>query len=1226
VRLLRRPRVLVVLALQAAALGLLATGALGTANIGKTSAASPQLTVASDAAHDTSVALKDAPVVPNDPNRVIPELERTLQPSVATSTHDTVAQVAVAGPLVPASASSFVGLSLTDLTTGYIPPDAVGDVGLNQYVQAVNGGLAVFSKTGDNLTGSINDSSFWSGLSGCEPTATRGLTDPTVNYDQYADRWVYSELSIDESVTPWRQSYMCVAVSTTDDATDTWNRYVFAAGNSPVGGTLPDYPKLGVWPDGYYLSFNDFANDSPHNFVGAGAMVLERSAMLTGASAQSIFFDLRGVPGVVNGGILPGDADGPTPPPVGDPNYYVAPVDDPSDVNDQMGVWAFHVDWAVPANSTFTNPQALHSSAFNGIGHSVPQPTVLGVVPPNLDGIADGRLMNRVQYRNFGGYETLVTNLTVDNGSGGNAPRWYELRKTAGVWAVNQESTFKPDTVNRWLGSVAMDGAGDMALGYSAGDAATFPGLRYTGRLVGDALSTMQAEAALVNGGGSQMSLSSRWGDYSQMTVDPTDDCTFWYTGEYYGATSNSSWTTRIGSFRFPGCVTATGPTYSVVPAISGTTREASTLTSTAGTWSPAPTSTAYQWRRCDSTSISCVDIAGATASTYVLQPADAGKRLRVKVTATAASGTGSVVSAATVTILPLAPVNSVLPAVIGTAQVGQTVSTDNGTWSTYPSVTNTYTYQWQRCAPGCANIPGATTQNYLLAAADGGAKVRVGVTATTIGGATGPTYSAQTSTVTLPPAPTNTVAPTITGTAQDGQLLSAHLGTWTGVAPINYTQQWQLCNSSGASCTAITGQTGSTYTVVSGDVGHRILVAVTAINSGGTSSLNSAVTGVVLPRAPVNVTAPVLSGSPTLGSSVTTTDGTWSGAGPITISYQWQSCSGTCSNITGETSSHYDVTSAVSGQTLRAVVTATNAGGSTSLNTAASTAVPAAPAGSGGSSGGSTGGSSGGSTGGSTGGGPGSPDLAVTGFPSNTAPLVGEYVTFLVTVTDKNLKPAQQLYLNVALGGGLQFISSTSDRGNGCTAGSTGQLSCFLDWLSSDVTSAHLQITARVASTAGQTFSGTATAAQGELNAADNTLSLALNASATPSSAGTSGDASKTPSGLNGDGTPTKKQDKRKPTAHALLTPAKRGAVAKLRFKIYDDQGVAKAITVVKRGSTVVGTARTGYGPVASGSIYYVGWRVPAKAAKGRYSFCVTAVDRVGNKSARSCAPVTLR
>ena len=1213
------------LTLQALALGLLATGALGTSKIGQTSAASPQLTVASDAAHDTTaVALKDTPVVPNDPNRVLPELERTTASSAATTTHDAVAQTAIAGPLVPATTSSFVGLSLSDMTTGYIPPDPVGDVGVSQYVQAVNGGLAVFSKTGDNLTGAINDSSFWNGLAGCEPTSTRGLTDPTVNYDQYANRWVYSELSIDESTTPWRQSYMCVAVSTTDDATDTWNRYAFAAGNSPVGGTLPDYPKLAVWPDGYYLSFNDFANDVPHNFVGAGAMALERSAMLSGAAAQSIFFDLRGVPGVVNGGILPGDADGPTLPPNGAPDYFVAPVDDPTDVNDQMGVWAFHVDWAVPANSTFTNPQALQVSAFNGIGHSVPQPSVLGVSQPSLDGLADGRLMNRAQYRNFGGYETLVTNLTVDNGTGGNAPRWYELRRTAGVWGVNQQSTFKPDSVNRWMGSVAMDGAGDMALGYSAGDGSTFPGLRYTGRLVGDPLSTMEAEAVLVNGGGSQSSLSGRWGDYSQMTVDPTDDCTFWYTGEYYGSSSAVNWTTRIGSFRFPSCVTAAGPTYSVVPAISGTTRETSTLTASSGTWSPAPTSVAYQWRRCDAAAISCVDIGGATASTYVLQPADAGKRLRVKVTATAATGTGSVVSAATVTILPLVPANSVLPAVIGTPQVGQTVSTDNGTWSTYPSVTNTYQWQWQRCAPGCADIPGATSQNYLLAATDAGAKMRVGVTATTIGGSSGWVYSAQSASVALPPAPTNTVAPTVTGVAQQGQILSAHVGTWTGVAPISYTQQWEQCNSSGASCAPITGQVGPTYQVAAGDVGKRILATVTATNSGGASSINTPVTGIILPLAPVSQTAPVLSGSSALGSSLTTSDGTWTGVLPITITYQWQACTVTCSNIAGATGNRFDVTSAVSGNTIRAVVTATNAGGATSVATGASAAVPAPPAGGGGSGGGSSGGGGGG--------GAGSPDLAVAGFASNASPLVGENVTFLVTVTDKNLKPAQQLYLAVALGAGLQYVSSVSDRGSGCSVVS-GQLSCFLDWLSGDVTTAHLEITAKVVAATGQTFSGTASAGQGEFNPADNTLSLTLNSVSTPAPGGTPGTttggttgADKTPVGLNGDGTPTRKQDKRKPTAAALYTPAKRGTVAKLRFKIYDDQGVAKALTIVKRGSTVVGSAQTGYGPVASGSVYYVGWHVPANAAKGNYWFCVTAVDRAGNKSAQSCAPLALK
>lgn len=1048
------------------------------------------ISAALNVAHDTSAPLAGTPVVANDPNRALPELERQLPPTVSAQTHDPVLQIAAPSVSVPAQLGTFTGLKRTDLSAGYVPPDTVGDVGPTQYMQAVNGGLAVFSKDGQNLTGPINDSSFWNGLSGCQPTITRGLTDPTVNYDQFAARWVYSELSYDMSTSPWGPTYMCIAVSSTGDATDSWYRYVFPVGN----GVLTDYPKLGVW-----------------------------NQMLTGASAQSVFVDLRGSAGLLSGGILPSDADGSTLPPVGAPDYYASAVDDPTNVNDQVGIWAFHADWATPANSTFTNPQALHVAAYNGnTQRSVPQPAVLGVPSPQLDGLADNRLMNRLQYRNFGAYETLVTNLSVDNGTGGIAPRWWEFRKAAGSWNVNQDSTFAPDAVNRWVGSVAMDGAGDMALGYSAGDAGSAPSIRYTGRLVSDSLSTMQNEATFAGGGGSQTG-TSRWGDYSQMTVDPTDDCTFWYTGEFYPVSGANAWETRISSFRFPSCATASGPTYSISPTVSGTLREGSTLTATSGTWAPASTFT-YQWRRCDTNAVSCTDIVGETGLTYVLRSADAGLRVRVRVTATANVGgaQSKAVSAATGTILPLAPSNSVIPTVSGTARVALTLSTTTGTWSSYPSTATTFTYQWERCFVSCSPIPSATSSTYVLVAADAGATVRVGVTANSIGG-TNLAYSAQTGVVALPPAPLNTVAPAISGTAQAGQTLTVSQGTWTGAQPITYAYQWQSCSSTGASCAAISGQTGTTYAVNSGDVG----------------------------------------------------------------------------------------------KTLRASVTGTNSGGGTVFTTSATSVVTTAPVG---------GGGSGGSGGG---GGAGSPDLAVTGFASNASPLVGDNVTFLVTVTDKNLKPAQQLYLTVALGSGLQFVSSVSDRGSGCAVESSGQLSCFLDWLSGDVASASLQITAKVTATTGQTFSGTASAGQGELNPADNTLSLTLNAASTSTSGGTTGGttgADKTPVGLNGDGTPTKKQDKRKPTAEAIYTPAKRGTVAKLRFKIYDDQGVAKALTIVKRGSTVVGTASTGYGPVASGSTYYVGWHVPANAAKGNYWFCVVAVDRAGNKSAQSCAPLALK
>jgi uncharacterized repeat protein (TIGR01451 family) len=377
-----------------------------------------------------------------------------------------------------------------------------------------------------------------------------------------------------------------------------------------------------------------------------------------------------------------------------------------------------------------------------------------------------------------------------------------------------------------------------------------------------------------------------------------------------------------------------------------------------------------------------------------------------------------------------------------------------------------------------------------------------------------------------------------------------------------------------------------------------------------------------------------VIGGVAQAGQSLNVSQGTWTGAQPITYTYGWQSCSSAganCVAISGQTTNTYAVNSGDIGKTLRAVVTATNSGGGTVFTTLATAVVTAAPAGGGG---GSSGGSGSGGSSSSGGGGAGSPDLAVTGFASNASPLVGDNVTFFVTVADNNGKPAQQLYLSVALGAGLQFVSSTTDRGNPCTVVSTG-LSCFLDWLSSDVTTAHLQITAKVIATTGQTFSGTASAGQGELNPVDNTLSLSLSTvAATPASptptgtSGTTGGTStgKTPVGLNGDGTPTKKQDKKKPTAEALYTPGKRGATVKLRFKIYDDQGVAKATTSIKRGATLVGTAKTGFGPVAAGSVYFVGWHVPANAAKGNYWFCVVATDRAGNKSAQSCAPLALK
>src|SRR3954451_10823075 len=1198
-------RIAVALALQTVAVGLLATGALGTSKEAPQVAA-PQPSAAVSVDNDVSAPLADVPAPATDAPPALPELERQTQATVSSEVRDQAVQSAIGGANVAAPVDSFDGLRMTALTTHYVPPDPVGDVGPTQYVQAVNGGLDVFAKNGQDLSGAIDDSSFWSGITGCEVDATRGLTDPTLNYDQFADRWVYAELSYPVPPHPtddWGASYMCVAVSTSGDATGSWNRYSFRAGNTPRGGVLPDYPKLGVWPDGYYLSFNDFDNVSPHNFVGAGAMVLDRASMLLGNPAQSIFFDLRGTSGLT-GGMLPADADGTNAPAAGEPNHFLAPVDDPTDVNDQLGIWDFHVDWAIPGNSYFHPAQALRVSAFNGNGVSVSQPGTTN----QLDGLADDRLMNRNQYRSFAGYSTLVTNLTVRSAAGSDAPRWFELRHTSSAWSVNQDSTFAPSATSRWVGSAAMDGAGDIALGYTAGDAATYPGLRYTGRLVSDPLNAMQAEATLIAGGGSQTS-TPRWGDYTQLTVDPVDDCTFWYTGEYNAATVGADWHTLIGSFRFPSCVTSSGPQYSVVPAVSGTLREGQAVVSTAGTWAPAPTSTAYQWRRCDSHGLSCIDIPGAASFTYVLQAADAGYRVRSKVTVSAATGTSSAISAVTGTVRPLAPSNSVAPSITGTPQVAQTLTAVNGSWSTYPGVPNGFTYEWDRCSvSGCAAIPNATNSAYTLVGADQGATIQVKVTATTIGGATTAT-SAQTRAVTPPPPPVNVVAPRVTGTAQVNQILIVQAGTWTGVAPIGYTYQWQRCTPASTSCSAIPGAIGATYRVTTADVGSAVRVAVTATNSGGATSVNTIVTPAAVPLAPVLLAPPIVSGSVTYGSTLTTSDGSWSG-GPLTYSYQWQLCNPGCADVLGADDNAFVLGAGTVGGTVRVVVTTTNAGGSTSVTsgatdvvtdprgaTAGGTPSPGGSTGGGGSTdgggspgrGGSSTGGGGGSTGGGSGGGAGAPDLVVSGFASRMSVVTGDTVTFALTVTDKNGVTAQQLHLDLALSAALQYVSATMDRGSGCVPVDAAHVQCSLEFLSSTSPSAHIQVTTKVLAAGTQTLSATASAAQGELAPADNTVSVAVDA--VSASTGT-------PSGLNGNGTPTKAQDKKKPTARALASTGTRGRASKLRFKVYDDHGVAKVTAMVRLSGRAVGTARTGFGPVAYNHVYFLGWKVPAKAA----------------------------
>jgi hypothetical protein len=428
------------------------------------------------------------------------------------------------------------------------PPDTQGDVGPNHYVQMVNISFAIWDKSGTLLYGPANNNTLWSGFGGdCE---THNNGDPIVLYDQFADRWIMTQFALDF----WTDFHECIAISQTPDPTGAWYRYDFLYSNTKMN----DYPKFGVWPDGYYMTVNQF---TAGGWAGAGVVAYERDAMLVGdPTAQAIGFDLYSV-NPNYGGMLPSDFDGTIMPPAGAPNPFIE-WDDSTWIgpNDSVRIWEFHVDWAVPGNSTFgiggnpnyvVNTSNVDPNMCGGSRACIPQPS------PGypLDAIAD-RLMFRAQYRNFGGYETLVANHTVDLGGDRAGIHWMELRDSGSGWTLHQDGVYGPaDGENRWMGSIAMDRDGNIALGYSVSSTQTYPSIRYTGRMAGDPLGTLpQGEASVIAGSGVQTSTYSRWGDYSMMSVDPVDDCTFWYTQEYYEVTGYAPWQTRVGAFQFPTC------------------------------------------------------------------------------------------------------------------------------------------------------------------------------------------------------------------------------------------------------------------------------------------------------------------------------------------------------------------------------------------------------------------------------------------------------------------------------------------------------------------------------------------------------------------------------------------------------------------------------------------------------------------------------------------------
>ena len=515
---------------------LISIGGAGALAAAPTSAQSlPVLEVSAAVQHDVSPALRELPDRPglerkrNRPLGMLPQPPGQEQP-------DPVLQLQ-SGPLVGTTAGlGFAGVGNGDygFAPNAAPPDTNMAVGTTQVVQWVNESFAIFSKAGGLIKGPTAGNTLWTGFGGgCE---TNNDGDPIVQYDKANNRWIMTQFSV--TTTPYLQ---CVAVSTTGDATGTYNRYAFAYANQ-----FPDYPKMGVWPDGYYITYNIFNNGQ--TFAGAKLCAFDGAAMRAGGAATQQCFQLS----TSFGGVLPADLDGSTAPPAGAPMPFI------NYGSNSLNLWRMHVDFVNSANTTLAGPTNVAVAAFTaacGGGTCIPQPSTR----QQLDSLAD-RVMYRFAYRNFGGYESAVVNHSVKVSGNKRSQvvgvRWYELRGVTSIApSVFQQGTFSPDSTSRWMGSIAMDKVGDMALGYSASSGSVFPAIRYTGRLPGDALGTMQTENFLKAGGGSQLTNLSRWGDYSAMRIDPSDDCTFWYTTEYLKSSGTFNWSTWIASFKFPGCI-----------------------------------------------------------------------------------------------------------------------------------------------------------------------------------------------------------------------------------------------------------------------------------------------------------------------------------------------------------------------------------------------------------------------------------------------------------------------------------------------------------------------------------------------------------------------------------------------------------------------------------------------------------------------------------------------
>ena len=504
---------------------------------------------------DVSQPLRDIKPLPLGPATHPEEEDQEIIPRVkaaAKPVDDPVVQ-AWMGAKLPAISPPLVSFNGPPNVNGVSPPDPNGAVGPNHVVAIANLIFQIYTRTGTSVFGPAATNTLWSGFGGgCQ---TRNDGDPVVLYDHFADRWLITQFT---SAAPYLQ---CVALSQTNDPTGAYYRWSFPVGG---GNNFGDYPKVGMWPDAYYFSTREFQGGS--TFVGCGAYAFNRAQAIAGNPNPTVISFLAPPTPMyqVGDGLLPSDLDGPTMPPAGTPNFFIGSEDDNGGYgapSDALTVWKFHADFGTPANSTFTLTNTLAVAPFNSIlalcggGRAcIPQPSTTN----RLDHLGyRQRPTFRAAYRKFADHEAIVTNQSVSAGTGPSGEvsgvRWWELRAlSTATPVVFQQGTYAPgltDGIHRWMGSIALNGAGDMALGFSASNATTFPSVFYTARHPGDPAGQMPlGEGSIINGTGSQTG-SNRWGDYTSMVIDPVDDMTFWYINEWVPTTSGVGWQLRVGSF-----------------------------------------------------------------------------------------------------------------------------------------------------------------------------------------------------------------------------------------------------------------------------------------------------------------------------------------------------------------------------------------------------------------------------------------------------------------------------------------------------------------------------------------------------------------------------------------------------------------------------------------------------------------------------------------------------